>query len=54
MLSSRKQVELKVVGPTHERIFEHAGKIVHFMLRWQLIDDSVTPWGETVSATITA
>lgn len=32
---------------------EHAGKTVHYMLRWQFNDDTVSPWGETVSATIT-
>lgn len=33
---------------------ENGGKIVHYMLRWHLRDGSTTPFGETVSATITA
>lgn len=32
---------------------EHAGKMVHYMLRWQFKDGSKSAWGETVSATIT-
>jgi hypothetical protein len=32
---------------------EHAGKMVHYMLRWQFRDGSKSAWGETVSATIT-
>jgi hypothetical protein len=31
-----------------------AGKTIHYLLRWRMRDGSVTAWGETVSATITA
>lgn len=32
---------------------EHAGKMVHYMLRWQFKDGTYSRWSETVSATIT-
>ena len=33
---------------------EDTGKTAHYMLRWRMRDGSVSAWGETVSATITA
>lgn len=33
---------------------EDAGKIAFYMLRWLMADGSVSAWGETISATITA
>ena len=30
-----------------------AGKMAHYMMRWRMADNSVTAWGETLSATIT-
>lgn len=32
---------------------EHAGQMVHYMLRWALRDGGDSPWSETVSATVT-
>ncbi|MCD9184918.1 MAG: hypothetical protein LUM44_00680 [Pyrinomonadaceae bacterium] len=32
---------------------EDVGKMVHYMLRWRLRDESASPWSETVSATVT-
>ena len=32
---------------------EDAGKMAHYMLRWQMRDGTFGPWSETVSATIT-
>lgn len=31
---------------------EDAGKMIHYMLRWQLKDNSYSPWSETISATV--
>ncbi len=33
---------------------EDAGKIAYYMLRWLMADGTVSAWGETISATITA
>ena len=33
---------------------EEGGKTAHYMIRWRMRDGSVSAWGETVSATITA
>jgi hypothetical protein len=33
---------------------DDANKVAHYMLRWRMSDGSVSAWGETVSATITA
>jgi hypothetical protein len=33
---------------------EDAGKTAYYMLRWLMADGSVSAWGETISATITA
>ena len=33
---------------------DDTGKVAHYMLRWRMRDGSVSAWGETVSATITA
>jgi hypothetical protein len=30
-----------------------AGKMIHYMLRWSLRDGNRSPWGETISATVT-
>ena len=30
-----------------------AGKMIHYMLRWSLKDETRSPWSETVSATVT-
>jgi hypothetical protein len=32
----------------------NGGKMAHYMLRWRMRDGTLGPWGETVSATITA
>lgn len=32
---------------------EDVGKMVHYMLRWRLRDESGSAWGETISATVT-
>jgi hypothetical protein len=32
---------------------EDAGKIAYYMIRWLMLDGTVSPWGETISATIT-
>lgn len=32
---------------------EDVGKMVHYMLRWRLRDESASAWSETVSATVT-
>jgi hypothetical protein len=32
---------------------EDVGKMVHYMLRWRLRDESTSTWSETVSATVT-
>lgn len=38
---------------TWEFAAEDVGKMVHYMLRWRLRDESVSAWSETVSATVT-
>jgi len=32
---------------------EDVGKMAHYMLRWQLTDETFSPWSETISATVT-
>jgi hypothetical protein len=32
---------------------EDVGKMAHYMLRWRFLDESTSPWSETISGTIT-